>query len=185
MKRFFASLLFGAMLIVPAAFAQQLPPADGGGAPSSAPHIYCSTPSGVFCYGTDNAEFMHSTNSGQTISSREGPDTLYGNGGDDWLQAGSGKDLVYGGPGDDNIWGGLSSDELRGGDGVDYINAGCNGGCSKSQVNEIGDYINGGGGPDTILAVNGKKDLIDCGNDSWTDTVYADIYDSININCDM
>ena len=68
-------------------------------------------------------------------------DTLEGGAGDDKLDGGAGDDTLIGGVGDDTLIGGDGRDHLYGGSGDDYINPG---------DNTDWDYVEGGGGNDTI-----------------------------------
>jgi Ca2+-binding RTX toxin-like protein len=59
---------------------------------------------------------------------------IFGLGGNDTLLGGAGDDRIYGGPGRDVITGGSGADHLY-----------------------------GGPGSDTIFAVDGERDIVDCG----------------------
>jgi hypothetical protein len=93
--------------------------------------------------------------------------TLYGGTGNDTLIGGPGEDILHGGPGDDTLLGGGDNDILDGGSGHDHID--------------------GEGGGDTIYAVDGQRDWITCGKNSYfrRDTVYADRIDVVASDCEI
>ena len=90
-----------------------------------------------------------------------GADRLYGSGGDDRLfgdDPGSGvpgRDRLSGNAGNDLLEGGPGRDALRGGRGRDRVVGG--GGSNR---------LYGGRGNDSLNAVNGRRDLVDCGRGS-------------------
>jgi Ca2+-binding RTX toxin-like protein len=88
----------------------------------------------------------------------------------DYLPGGGGDDVILGRGGHDTIVAGKGDDRINGGDGNDYIDAG------------LGlDRIDAGAGSDTILAADGEKDTIDCGDGN--DRVIADSIDVLK-NCE-
>jgi len=81
-------------------------------------------------------------------------DVIYGMGGNDTLLGGQGDDRLYGGPGRDVLIGGPGADKLY-----------------------------GGPGSDTILAVDGERDIVDCG--PGRDKAVVDPVDVVNKNCEV
>src|SRR3954452_21169028 len=79
----------------------------------------------------------------------------------DYLAGGGGNDVIDGRGGNDTVRGGAGSDVLNGDAGNDVVDGGPG-----------ADKIAGGAGSDTILAVDGFKDVIDCG--TGNDRVLAD-----------
>jgi Ca2+-binding RTX toxin-like protein len=67
--------------------------------------------------------------------------------------------------------GGASGDALFGDDGNDTLD----GGSGR-------DFLSGGFGDDTVRAVDGEADVVDCG--FGLDTVYADAVDMVSPTCE-
>jgi hypothetical protein len=104
---------------------------------------------------------------------------LIGNAGDDRLAGGAGQDHLHSGTGDDVLFGGDGADELHarsgddrahGGDGADDILTSkgddiSDGGRGGDQLfdNEGRDRLSGGRGNDRFSAVDGDRDIVDCG----------------------
>ena len=74
------------------------------------------------------------TSKGEYLAGGGHDDVIFGLGGNDTLLGGAGDDRIYGGAGDDVITGGSGADHLY-----------------------------GGAGSDTIFAVDGERDVVDCG----------------------
>lgn len=118
------------------------------------------------------------------IEGNEGHDSLFGGAGNDTLLGGMNRDLLHGGEGndsaeggagadwlegrrgDDALLGGLGNDTLMGGDGADTLFGGWGADVLSGVVarlnadgvwhdTDTADYLNGGGGADTIVAGNG------------------------------
>jgi serralysin len=73
-----------------------------------------------------------------------------------------GADLIEGNRGHDRIYGGDDRDELYEDDGHDYVGGGWN-----------RDHIDRGPGHDLVVARDGYKDLVECGN-GRRDRIYYD-----------
>ncbi|MBB3994367.1 Ca2+-binding RTX toxin-like protein [Sulfitobacter undariae] len=106
----------------------------------------------------DDVLFGHSEN-----------DTLSGDAGDDYLQGSAGDDELAGGDGDDTLQGGLDNDTIVGGLGADLLFGGWGNDVLSGVVHnasagdhDSGDFLNGGGGDDSILA--GAGDIITAGS---------------------
>jgi len=74
------------------------------------------------------------TSKGEYLAGSGHDDVIFGLGGNDTLLGGAGDDRIYGGPGGDVITGGSGADHLY-----------------------------GGAGSDTIFAVDGERDVVECG----------------------
>jgi hypothetical protein len=96
---------------------------------------------------------LRGTDSADFISGLDGADYIVGEGGADGLYGGSGDDEVHGNAGRDHIEGELGSDEMF-----------------------------GGPSDDTISAVDGSADYVNCG--SGSDIVNVDEIDIVNENCE-
>ncbi len=100
-----------------------------------------------------------------------GWDFIVGVGGDDHIHGGDGPDRAEGSDGKDRIYGGGGEDVIGGGPGADYIRPGPG-----------GSSVWGDDGKDTIDAVNGDADLIDCG--FGVDDIYVDVHDVYADDCE-
>ena len=109
-------------------------------------------------------------NGADTIFGGEGADILSGNGDADRLEGGPGADRLKGSIGDDRVIGGGGSDRLDAGPGNDIVNA-----------LEGADEVFAGNGDDRVYAVDGRRDVIHCGEGS--DTVDVDRGDRV-LNCE-
>ncbi len=109
---------------------------------------------------TPKNDSITGTDRGDVVSARGGTDTVVGRGGDDEL---------YGQPGGDSISGSEDDDDVYGDDGADNLNGG--------GIDEL----SGGNNNDTINALGGGRDSINCGLGS-DDQVIADEVDGVNIN---
>lgn len=114
---------------------------------------------GDFCPGATAARFVRGrsaqarSDGSDVLSGGAGNDSLVGSGGNDRLTGGAGKDKLNGGAGRDNLSGGPGNDTLTGGAGNDKLVGG-------RGVNKF----SAGAGNDTINAINGKKETVNCGN---------------------
>jgi Ca2+-binding RTX toxin-like protein len=113
------------------------------------------------CPGSGADERIIGLDSADLLRGLGGSDFLEGAGGDDRLYGGDGDDYLFGRTGDDRLFGGRGADELEGGRGADVLVGGLGG----DQLNGgLGpDHIYGGPQDDTIRAVGGGRDVIDCG----------------------
>lgn len=99
---------------------------------------------------------------GKRIVGTNKGDYLGGTGHDDTILGLRGNDTINGGAGDDRIDGGPGNDVITGGAGADHIDA--------------------GPGSDTVNAVDGERDVIDCG--SGNDHAIVDKVDVVH-NCEL
>jgi N-acetylglucosamine-6-sulfatase len=123
-------------------------------------HQLCTPPpprftplSSCLIAGNDRSNRLRGTNYYDTICAGAGSDRIEARSGDDDVYAGHGSDLVYGAGGHDRIFGGLGLDRIY-----------------------------GGIGRDIVWAVDGRRDVVGCGE--GVDTVYADRVDS-NSGCEQ
>ena len=93
------------------------------------------------------------TSKGEYLAGGGHDDTIFGLGGNDTLLGGAGDDAIYGGAGNDVITGGSGADHLY-----------------------------GGPGSDTIYAVDGERDIIDCG--PGNDRAVVDSVDKV-VDCEV
>jgi uncharacterized delta-60 repeat protein len=105
---------------------------------------------GDFCPGAKLAALAGDGN--DVVRGGAGNDRLAGGGGRDKLDGGAGSDRLDGGAGRDTLSGGAGGDRLSGGAGNDKLA----GGAGRNR------YV-GGAGNDTLNAVNGKRERVDCG----------------------
>lgn len=103
----------------------------------------------------------------------EGADVIAGGRGNDHLSGGEGDDLIRGGEGHDTIVPGEGWDRSFGGGGDDSI--------SESYDGQP-DVLDGGGGKDTIYALDGEVERIRCGPEE--DTARIDSIDSWGKDCE-
>ena len=117
-------------------------------------------------------------------------DLVYGDGGNDTIVAGLGMDRVRGGLGDDDIDAGGGWDRVDGGPGADQIDGGTGldrlfGGSGPDTI--VGgrgpDIIDAGLGDDTVDVVDGRRDLVRCGQGN--DSVTADPQDRVGRSCEI
>ena len=113
------------------------------------------------CLGSGNPETIVGTDTEDAIEALAGGDRVYAQGD---------ADTIYGGPGNDHLTGELGSDAVYGGGGADTIDA------ATDPEDQPGyeiflDESFGGRGNDTVFAVDGYRDNIDCGRGE-RDTVY-------------
>ncbi|HEU5253125.1 MAG TPA: hypothetical protein VFU16_07360 [Solirubrobacterales bacterium] len=104
--------------------------------------------------------------------------TLVGGDGDDLLVGGEERDFVEGREGDDAIYGGAGRDHLEGGEGNDRAFGGPGDDSLSSQFDQNGpftDFLSGGGGRDSLRAIDGDADTLTCG--TGPDNVWVDVFD--------
>ena len=138
--------------------------------------------------GGNGHDLLDGGDGNDTLAGGDGVDELLGGEGDDYLTGGAGNDYVQdwiGGPARGGLFGGNGNDTLVGGDGVDTLFG--EGGDDKFLVDEDGggtwDYINGGGGSDTVsfeqFAGGISFDLTTGRGDGYTAQTFGDGYVSI------
>ena len=139
--------------------------------------------------GDSGKDLVQGDGGNDTAAGGSGDDDVRGGSGDDKVDGGSGADRVSGGSGKDRVSGGSSADRLSGGAGDDEVRGGTgNDRLSGGSGNDLIDggtgasRIAGGGGRDRILAINGRRDRIDCGK--GVDRVRADRRDRVDRNCE-
>ncbi|MCA1678443.1 MAG: hypothetical protein LC777_05575 [Actinobacteria bacterium] len=109
------------------------------------------------------------------VVATHGSDHIEGEAGDDILRGAAGEDLLFGRTGDDLLFGDAGNDELQGGRGRDRLDGGT--GNDRLTGGYDRDTLRGGPGRDRIIAVDGKRDLVDCG--PGRDTALVDSHDHI------
>ena len=146
----------------------------------------------------DTGDTLNGTGFGDLLVGGNGKDVLNGAGGDDCLRGRAGNDRASGGDGNDSISGEAGSDRLSGGEGRDTVSGGdgndtvsggngndrLGGGRGNDKLNG-GQGLNtysGGAGNDNIVALNGRRETIDCGS-GRRDKVRADRTDTVR-NCE-
>ena len=92
------------------------------------------------------------TTGDDVLNGTELADTLLGFGGDDRVRGRGGRDCILGHAGRDVLSGGAGGDVIDGGFGRDVLRAG--GGRNR---------LHGGAGNDVLDAVNGRRDIVNCG----------------------
>jgi hypothetical protein len=123
--------------------------------------------------GTDAADYAEVVNVG------DGASSLTGLGGADTLKGGDAPDTIDGGAGDDSLNGGNNNDTITGGPGKDTIVADATaGGCYV--IGYLG-TCKAPWGNDTVNAVDGEVDSVDCG--PGQDTANVDAVDVVT-NCE-
>jgi Ca2+-binding RTX toxin-like protein len=114
------------------------------------------------CIGTDGADVMRGTDGDDSIVGLGGDDVIHGLGGFDRLTGDGnaatapGNDQLLGGGGSDDLVGGAGSDRLYGEGGNDHVSA-------DFLFSDGTDAVEGGQGDDIVYAVEGQRDVIDCG----------------------
>jgi Ca2+-binding RTX toxin-like protein len=120
-------------------------------------------------------EYILGTAGNDVFTGGAGPDGFDGNAGNDVLRGGAGNDNLYGGSGDDQVYGEAGVDKVEGGSGADLVD----GGPGTDQI--YGDIASCSFlcpfDPDTIAAVDGEKDTVDCGGGA--DTARVDAIDVV------
>lgn len=118
--------------------------------------------------GGDGADSLYGHNDDDSLAGGQGDDTLVGSAGNDQLDGGDGNDALHGDIGDDTLHGGLGADTLFGGWGNDVIDGTTDDPATVADDDiDTGDYLNGGGGDDLIIA--GHDDIVTSG--SGADTI--------------
>ena len=161
-----------------------------------AANIVCTTDP---CVGTRGDDQILGAENTETINALAGDDFVEGSGSGETIYLDRGRDSADGRDGNDTIYGGVGndgtgigssflagsegSDTVYGGKGNDYIDA-----AGNDTIGSV-DYSYGEGGNDTIYAVDGNVDIIDCGetkNRPDSDTVYYDEgIDTVRENCEV
>ena len=120
-------------------------------------------------HGHDGDDDMRGGSEDDALFGHNSDDTLYGDDGNDALQGSAGHDSLDGGTGDDTLQGGLDDDTLTGGMGADALFGGWGSDVLNGIMRDVGgkdidsgDFLNGGGGDDSILA--GAGDIITGGD---------------------
>lgn len=156
--------------------------------------------------GTDGDDEILARSGRDFVNARGGSDVVHGGSGADGgeygfgglfgdspgMSANSGRDgddRIYGGDGRDTLYGFGGSDLLVGGDASDYIFAEefrtrpGHPGIARS-TNPGTDTVSAGGGGDHIEAVDGRRDVIDCGGGK--DAVWFDErLDTVSADCEL
>ena len=140
------------------------------------------------CLGTRGDDEIQGTENPETINALAGDDFVAGHGGNDIIDLGRGSDYADGYAGNDTIYGGIGndgplagtedSDTVYGGQGNDVIDA------AFFDTPGSVDYSYGDSGNDTIYAVDGHVDFIDCGA-GGKDTAYYDEGIDTVTNCEV
>ena len=139
--------------------------------------------------GSSGADTLAGGPGGDRITGGTGNDTLTGAEQGDDIAGGSGNDVADGGAGVDTVVGEAGNDRLNGGSGADDLSGGSGrdrlfGGAGADTL-DVGSNTNGatgGAGNDLILAINRRRDAINCG--TGVDTVRADRLDRVSRNCE-
>jgi len=116
-----ATMLVGALALVPGASAQFCPPGQDY---NPAGPDYCTTPpppppTKRKC----PKRKITGTNHDDKLIGSDKAERIYGRGGDDIIKGRGGNDCLFGGSGDDDINGGKGKDRISGGTGDDTIHA--------------------------------------------------------------
>jgi Ca2+-binding RTX toxin-like protein len=137
------------------------------------------------CLGTEDSDKIIGTSGDDRILAMGSRDRVFGEGGNDTVDGFGGNDFIYGGPDNDggsdpgalNLEGAENNDTVYGGDGNDLIDA------ANNDTTGSRDRSIGGAGDDEILAADGNKDTINCG-DGFDEVTMDDILDTQR-NCDV
>ena len=120
-------------------------------------------------HGQDGDDVMLGGDAQDVLFGHNANDNLSGGTGDDALQGSAGDDLLEGGEGNDTLQGGLDNDTLVGGAGADVLFGGWGNdvlsGLERNATggdDDVGDFLNGGGGDDSILV--GAGDFVTAGD---------------------
>jgi Ca2+-binding RTX toxin-like protein len=105
--------------------------------------------------GTAKDDVMEGLGGHDALYGMGGDDFLYGNGGHDGLYGGAGVDVIHGGDGDDRaeeraVHGGSGGDVIYGEGGEDALYGGPGADIVISTNDGAGDYVDCGGGVDTV-----------------------------------
>lgn len=119
-------------------------------------------------HGLDGADVLYGGEAEDVFFGHNEDDRLFGEAGNDAMQGSAGEDWLDGGDGDDTLQGGLDNDTLIGGNGADVLFGGHGNdvlsGVSLTETGEdtdSSDFLNGGGGDDSILV--GSNDVVTAG----------------------
>lgn len=115
--------------------------------------------------GEDGDDLIFGEYGDDTLIGGNNDDTLFGGAGDDDLNGSQGGDNLFGGAGNDTLSGGLNDDTLEGGAGQDQLFGGYGNDTLDGVTGETSpeaDFLNGGGGDDTIIA--GSGDVVSLGD---------------------
>ncbi len=152
--------------------------------------IYVMEADGSHRHRVANDCHIYGTAGNDTLRGSDLADVLVGLGGNDRLFAndpGYVGDTLLGGPGNDVLVGGFRQDTLDGGAGDDTLLGGPSGDLLIGGRGH--DHLHGQGGADVIRAVDGQRDAITCGPNSYgpagRDTVYADRIDRVAADCEI
>lgn len=149
-------------------------PDDGeGSGPGADPVLPSDERCPVALTGTPGDDTLSAGERGTDIRALAGDDLLTGGEGNDCLRAGDGTDALRGGAGLDWLFGGRGSDRLFGGAGSDALNGGR--GADRLRGGPGDDVFRAGPGDDVIDAVDGRGELVMCGDGN--DTARADLAD--------
>jgi metallophosphoesterase (TIGR03767 family) len=151
------------------------PRGGGGPGPGPDPDARC----GTRIEGTDGKDVLLGTSASERILGRKGGDKIAGRGERDCLKGGPGKDRVKGGADRDRLAGGRGKDRLRGGAGKDRL-AGSRG-RDRLAGGTGKDRLRGGIRGDRINAMDGERDIVNCGK--GRDFVRSD-FDDVVKNCE-
>jgi Ca2+-binding RTX toxin-like protein len=152
------------------------------------------TCSGGPCVGTSADDVIDGSEVRDRINARGGDDNADGRAGSDEVVGDAGNDTLLGDgantgdtDGNDSVFGQLGNDRLGGRGGSDLLDGGF--GFDTIDARELNpastgvDTVRGDIGGDTIRAVDGKRDNIDCG--AGTDDVFFDAgVDVVSSNCE-
>jgi hypothetical protein len=161
-----------------------------GGPPAGAAGDIVGTSGDDRLRGTSGPDRIEGRGGNDVLEGRAGGDRLRGNAGRDRLLAGSGTDLLDGGGGRDRLLGGAGLDSLLGRAGADLLSG--EGGADRLDGGADADRLSGGPGSDVmvgglgadqaepgpgadqvqlgggndraVLAVDGHRDVVDCGD---------------------
>jgi Ca2+-binding RTX toxin-like protein len=122
-------------------------------------------------------EDLEGTDGDDSFTGSPGPDSFYGRLGNDTMRGGGGDDNLGGAGGDDNIAGDAGNDKLEGSSGADTVDGGPGSDLMYGdQANCVGFFICSPD-PDTVLARDGERDIVDCGGGA--DRLEADAIDAV------
>ena len=139
------------------------PPGLGGG---FAINLGAIGKTGLLVFGKAGDDVIFAWEGSDHLEGEAGNDTLRGRGGDDLLFGRIGDDVILGDEGADLLEGGRGRDRLDGGAGNDTITGGYD-----------ADTLAGGPGRDRLVAVDGTRDVVDCG--PGRDTALVDRRDRV------
>lgn len=110
---------------------------------------------------------MHITAQDDVLYGTAGADAIDALAGNDVVSGGDGDDVIDGNGGNDTIYGGAGVNILRGGQGADYLQGDpgtavmeADGGTDILDVNNLGNFVAGGTGDDTVYAWSGSSNNV-------------------------